>query len=97
VALLTAMQAREEFEAFLASLAVAGRDGTLSDRMRRGPAHNHCRGKTGTLSNVSALSGYCTARSGDVYAFSILMNGVYPTGARQLQDRMTQAIAAIRR
>ena len=96
VRLLTAMQARGEFDAFLASLAVAGSDGTLSDRMRRGPAHNHCRGKTGTLSNVSALSGYCTARSGDVYAFSILMNGVYPTGARELQDRMAQAIAGVR-
>ena len=96
VRLLIAMQARDEFDAFFASLAVAGRDGTLSDRMRRGPAHRRCRGKTGTLSNVSALSGYCTARSGDVYAFSILMNGVYPTGARQLQDRMAQAIAGMR-
>ena len=96
VSLLTAMQARAEFDSFFASLAVAGRDGTLSDRMRGGPARNRCRGKTGTLSNVSALSGYCTARSGDVYAFSILMNGVYPTGARQLQDRMAQAIAGMR-
>jgi D-alanyl-D-alanine carboxypeptidase/D-alanyl-D-alanine-endopeptidase (penicillin-binding protein 4) len=96
VRFLTAMQARDEFDSFYGSLAVAGRDGTLSDRMRRGPARGNCRGKTGTLSNVSALSGYCTARSGDVYAFSILMNGVYPTGARQLQDRMAQAIAAMR-
>jgi serine-type D-Ala-D-Ala carboxypeptidase/endopeptidase (penicillin-binding protein 4) len=96
VKLLTAMQGREEFDAFFASLAVAGRDGTLADRMESGPARGRCRGKTGTLSNVSALSGYCTARSGDVYAFSILMNGVYPSGARALQDRMAQAIAAMR-
>ena len=61
--------------------------------MRRGPAHRRCIGKTGTLSNVSALSGYCEAESGDNYAYSILMNGVYPTGARRLQDRMLQAIA----
>ena len=27
------------------------------------------------------------------YAYSILMNGVYPTSARRLQDRMLQAIA----
>jgi D-alanyl-D-alanine carboxypeptidase/D-alanyl-D-alanine-endopeptidase (penicillin-binding protein 4) len=94
VRLLRAMQARDEFEAFYASLSVAGRDGTLSDRMRRGPARGSCHAKTGTLSNVSALSGYCQARSGDVYAFSILMNGVYTGGARVLQDRMAQAIAA---
>jgi D-alanyl-D-alanine carboxypeptidase/D-alanyl-D-alanine-endopeptidase (penicillin-binding protein 4) len=71
VRLLTAMVEEEElFDAWYASLAVAGRDGTLKDRMRSGAARGSCRGKTGTLSNVSALSGYCTARSGDLYAFS---------------------------
>jgi serine-type D-Ala-D-Ala carboxypeptidase/endopeptidase (penicillin-binding protein 4) len=94
VRLLTEMAAREDFDSWYASLAVAGRDGTLKKRMRRGAARGRCRGKTGTLSNVSALSGYCTARSGEQYAFSILMNGVYTTGAKVLQDRMAQAIAA---
>ena len=42
---------------------------------------------------MSALSGYCEARSGDNYAYSILMNGVYPTGARKLQDLMLQALS----
>jgi D-alanyl-D-alanine carboxypeptidase/D-alanyl-D-alanine-endopeptidase (penicillin-binding protein 4) len=93
VRLLTAMHGRADYEPFLDSLPIAGRDGTLFDRMRRGPARARCVGKTGTLSNVSALSGYCEALSGDDYAYSILMNGVYPTGARRLQDRMLQAIA----
>jgi serine-type D-Ala-D-Ala carboxypeptidase/endopeptidase (penicillin-binding protein 4) len=95
VRLLATMAGRDEFDAWYASLPVAGRDGTLADRMRGGPARGRCRAKTGTLSNVSALSGYCEARSGDLYAFSVLMNGVYPTGARRLQDRTAQAIAAI--
>jgi D-alanyl-D-alanine carboxypeptidase/D-alanyl-D-alanine-endopeptidase (penicillin-binding protein 4) len=95
VRLLTAMLEEEElFDAWYASLAVAGRDGTLKDRMRSGAARGSCRGKTGTLSNVSALSGYCTGRSGDIYAFSILMNGVYTGSARVLQDRMAQAIVS---
>ena len=64
--------------------------------MRRGPARSRCRGKTGTLSNVSALSGYCRARSGDVYVFSILMNGVSISAAHDLQDGMAQAIAGVR-
>jgi serine-type D-Ala-D-Ala carboxypeptidase/endopeptidase (penicillin-binding protein 4) len=93
VRLLTAMRARDDADVFGASLPVAGRDGTLFDRMRRGAARWRCQGKTGTLSNVSALSGYCEGRSGDSYAYSILMNGVYPTGARRLQDRMLQALA----
>jgi D-alanyl-D-alanine carboxypeptidase/D-alanyl-D-alanine-endopeptidase (penicillin-binding protein 4) len=93
VKLLTAMYASEDSDVFVDSLPIAGRDGTLFDRMRRGAARDRCRGKTGTLSNVSALSGYCEARSGDNYAYSILMNGVYPTGARRLQDLMLQSLA----
>jgi D-alanyl-D-alanine carboxypeptidase/D-alanyl-D-alanine-endopeptidase (penicillin-binding protein 4) len=91
--ILDELRARDEFQAFLDSLPIAGRDGTLRDRMRRGPARANCRGKTGTLSNVSALSGYCTSRGGDTIVFSILMNRVSPAGARRLQDRMAQALA----
>ena len=97
VRLLGAMRRRREFRAFYRSLAVAGRNGTLATRMRRGPARGRCRAKTGTLSNVSALSGYCRAGSGDLYVFSMLMNGVNPSGARSLQDRMAHAIAGRRR
>jgi serine-type D-Ala-D-Ala carboxypeptidase/endopeptidase (penicillin-binding protein 4) len=95
VRLLTAMQNREEFTAFYNSLPIAGRDGTLVHRMRRGPARGRCHAKTGTLSNVSALSGYCRALSGDTYVFSFLMNAVSPIGARAIQDRMAQAIAGV--
>jgi D-alanyl-D-alanine carboxypeptidase/D-alanyl-D-alanine-endopeptidase (penicillin-binding protein 4) len=88
------MRTRLEFPAFYRSLSIAGRDGTLRHRMRRGAARRRCRGKTGTLAGVSALSGYCTARSGSVYVFSILMNGVNVLAARRLQDRMARATAA---
>jgi D-alanyl-D-alanine carboxypeptidase/D-alanyl-D-alanine-endopeptidase (penicillin-binding protein 4) len=95
VQLLTAMnQEEDQFDPWYASLAIAGRDGTLKKRMRSGAARGRCRAKTGTLSNVSTLSGYCTARSGQMYAFSILMNNVYTSGAKVLQDRMAQAIAS---
>ena len=96
VRLLLGMRKRTEGGAYTESLAVAGRSGTLRGRMRSGPARRRCRAKTGTISGVSALSGYCRARSGQVYAFSFLMNGVSPVGARRLQDRMAQAIAGVR-
>jgi len=92
---LLALRKREEFPAFSDSLSIAGVDGTLGPRMRRGPARGRCRGKTGTLSNVSTVSGYCRALSGDTYVFSVLMNGVNPYGARLLQDGMLQAIAGV--
>jgi serine-type D-Ala-D-Ala carboxypeptidase/endopeptidase (penicillin-binding protein 4) len=93
VSLLTAMAEGELFEPFAASLPVAGRTGTLHDRMRGTAARDACRAKTGTLSNVSGLAGYCQTRDGGYVAFAFLMNRVYPTGARRLQDRMTAALA----
>jgi D-alanyl-D-alanine carboxypeptidase/D-alanyl-D-alanine-endopeptidase (penicillin-binding protein 4) len=80
-------------EAFVNSLPVAGRSGTLADRMRRTPAAGRCRAKTGTLHDVSNLAGYCTARDGHTLAFAFLMNHVDPASARALQDSMTVALA----
>ena len=75
------------------SLAVAGRTGTLEDRMEGSAAQDRCRAKTGTLRDVSALAGYCTTTSGERVAFAFLMNYVNVYGARILQDRMTGALA----
>ncbi len=93
VALLTAMDEGEFAVPFEASLPVAGRTGTLYDRMRGTAARDACRAKTGTLSNVSALAGYCDTRGGGRVAFAFLMNSVYPWSARRIQDRMTAALA----
>ncbi len=81
---------------FTDSLAVAGRSGTLADRMRGSEAEGRCRAKTGTLTGVSTLSGYCVNRSGRQYAFSILMNGVFDSAsARAAQDRIAAIIARL--
>ena len=93
VGLLRAEDAGPDAHAFEDSLAVAGRDGTLRDRMRRGRARGHCRAKTGTLHDVSNLSGYCHARNGHDLAFSFLMNGVGILSAQRIQDRMAKALA----
>jgi D-alanyl-D-alanine carboxypeptidase len=76
---------------FLGSLAIAGVDGTLEDRMRTGPARRKVRAKTGTTNTASALSGYAGGR----YAFAILQNGrpISWTRARRSQDRFAQALA----
>jgi D-alanyl-D-alanine carboxypeptidase/D-alanyl-D-alanine-endopeptidase (penicillin-binding protein 4) len=93
VALLTAMWndpgVRPEL---LAALPVAGRSGTLDDRMRSGPATGVVRAKTGTTNNASALSGFV----GDRYVFSVLQNGwpVSWTWARIAQDRFATVLAA---
>lgn len=96
VMLLDAMSEGPDGDVFVRSLAVAGRTGTLADRMRRGSAAGRCRAKTGTLSNVSALAGICETRGGRRVGFAFLMNGVWPASARALQDRMVGAIARLR-
>ena len=93
VQLLAGMDQSEVAEAFDQSLAVIGRNGTVYNRMRGTAAQDNCHAKTGTLRDVSALAGYCDAEGGHRIAFAFLMNRVYPSGARTLQDRMTAALA----
>lgn len=80
-------------EAFDDSLPVAGRDGTLADRMDGTRAAGRCRAKTGTLRGVSALSGYCSTRSGNLVAFSFIENNTSEYSAKLVEDRMTALIA----
>lgn len=79
---------------FVGALPVAGREGTVDDRMRGTAAEGRCRTKTGTIYGVSALSGYCFNGTGKTMVFSILMNGVRDLyEARRQQDRMAALIA----
>jgi D-alanyl-D-alanine carboxypeptidase/D-alanyl-D-alanine-endopeptidase (penicillin-binding protein 4) len=94
VRLLSAVRNAPQYPALYDSLPVAGIDGTLDDRMRRGPARRNCRAKTGSLIGVSSLSGWCTTTSGRELTFSMLMNGISVSHARRLQDRMAAALVA---
>ena len=92
--LLAAMRRESSGQRFAGSLAVAGREGTVAERMRGTPAEGRCRTKTGTIIGVSALSGYCYNRSDKRMVFSILMNGVRDLDrARLSQDRIAALIA----
>lgn len=95
VGLLEAMRESPLGESFIGDLAVAGHDGTVASRMRGTAAAGRCHTKTGTLSGVSNLSGYCFNRDGRVMAFSILMNSVANLElAHYEQDRIAAAVAS---
>lgn len=61
-------------EQFVASLPMAGRDGTLAERLRGTPAEGNAAAKTGSLANVRALSGYLRTRDGETLIFVMLAN-----------------------
>jgi D-alanyl-D-alanine carboxypeptidase/D-alanyl-D-alanine-endopeptidase (penicillin-binding protein 4) len=79
-------------DAWLRTLPVAGADGTLRRRFEGTPLAGLVRAKTGTLSNVRALSGYVPAANGEMLAFSIIINNV--TGTRQEVDAPVDAALA---
>lgn len=94
VGLLLAMREDPAGEEFIQDLALAGKEGTVDSRMGGSAAYGRCRVKTGTISGVSNLSGYCFNRSGRVMAFSILMSGVFDISlAHRSQDRIAGAVA----
>ena len=75
----------------LDSLPVAGRTGTLHDRMRGTAAAGVVHAKTGTTDDATALSGFV----GDRYVFSVLVNGapVSWTWSRIAEDRFAELLA----
>jgi serine-type D-Ala-D-Ala carboxypeptidase/endopeptidase (penicillin-binding protein 4) len=95
VRLLDAMGRSALEEDFISDLALSGREGTVATRMRGTAAEARCRVKTGTLTGVSNLSGYCFGADGRETIFSILMGSVGDIGyAHTQQDQMAASIAA---
>jgi len=74
-------------------LAVAGHTGTLALRMRGTGAAGRCQGKTGTLTGVSNLVGYCHAANGHLLAFAIFTDGISTEAAHVFQDHMAITVA----
>ncbi len=90
VLLLAAMR---DAPGFRGALAVAGRTGTLDERMRHSSAQDRCQAKTGTLHDVSALAGFCRTPNGHLLAFAYIENFVYTPYAKELEDRVTIQLA----
>jgi D-alanyl-D-alanine carboxypeptidase/D-alanyl-D-alanine-endopeptidase (penicillin-binding protein 4) len=95
VGLLRSMRDTDVGDEFIQDLALTGQEGTVADRMHGTAAYGRCRTKTGTISAVSNLSGYCFNRSGRIMIFSILMGSVRDLGLAHLeQDLIAAAVAS---
>ncbi|MCZ2073835.1 MAG: D-alanyl-D-alanine carboxypeptidase/D-alanyl-D-alanine-endopeptidase [Bryobacterales bacterium] len=96
VSLLRHMYHSPQRDAWLGLLPVGGEDGTLEHRYRGTAAAGRVRAKTGTISHVSALSGYVDGRRGGQLAFSILANhyDVPAAAVRDLTDKIVNLLAS---
>jgi len=77
------------YDHLLPSLPVAGEDGTLKKRMKDTRAEGNVQAKTGTLTGIISLAGYCTASNGHRLCFAIINQGVQRAReARDFQDKI---------
>lgn len=88
---LVALAKMPGFELFKGVLPTAG-EGTLENRMLY--FKDNLRAKTGTLSDVSAITGYITSKSGKTYAFDIMINDAKtsPADKKMVEEYILRAV-----
>ncbi len=73
----------------LPALPIAGKDGTLENRMKGAFTQGNVRAKTGTLTAITSLAGYCTAANGHRLCFAIINQGeLSKQNGRAFQDKV---------
>ncbi len=82
------------FPEFLASLPIAGIDGTLRSRFRGLEGTGWVRAKSGLLNGAIGLAGYAGDNQGRIYTFVLLFNGAAgkEDSARNLFDRLATTL-----
>jgi D-alanyl-D-alanine carboxypeptidase/D-alanyl-D-alanine-endopeptidase (penicillin-binding protein 4) len=94
VALYTYMSKSRYTNVWRDALTIGATDGTLKNRFKDTIAAGNVRGKTGTIDQVSSLSGYVSTAAGERMVFSILVNGVNDVRLRQAAiDEIVVALA----
>ncbi len=96
--LLKAVQNKPWFATWLAALPVAGNPdrlvgGTLANRLGGTAAANNLRGKTGSMTSVSALSGYVTDAGGQKLVFSMFSNDWVASSVKAIEDSVAVTLA----
>ena len=86
-------------EPFAAALPIAGRDGTLADRLKDTPAEGNVRAKTGSFANARSVAGYARTADGEPIAFAIIANnfGIPAAAIDQVTDDIITRLVQFRR
>ena len=92
-----AYQTPSVYHALYAALPIAGVDGTLAGRMTAEYKKRRVHAKTGSMTGVTALSGYVKTKHYGVVAFAIMVNNF--VGNRhpyiRLEDRLCETLARL--
>jgi D-alanyl-D-alanine carboxypeptidase/D-alanyl-D-alanine-endopeptidase (penicillin-binding protein 4) len=75
---------------FIASMPLAGYDGTMRQRLNGQSVAGHAHIKTGTLNDVRSIAGYVLAASGKRYAVVCIINHVNASRSQEAQDALLQ-------
>jgi D-alanyl-D-alanine carboxypeptidase/D-alanyl-D-alanine-endopeptidase (penicillin-binding protein 4) len=99
VAVLQRMYDASGASPWMTALPLAGRDGTLTERMRGTAAEGNVRAKTGTMSNIRTLAGYVRTRDGEMLVFAIMANNFEGAGGVAVEaiDRIAVRLAEFTR
>ncbi|WP_430362831.1 D-alanyl-D-alanine carboxypeptidase/D-alanyl-D-alanine endopeptidase [Trinickia sp. NRRL B-1857] len=88
--LLQSANASPVAQVFVASLPIAGVDGTMRNRLRNEPVLGNAHIKTGTLNDVRAIAGYVAAANGESYVVVSLINAPRAEQARAAHDALLE-------
>lgn len=99
VAALKFIRQHKYWDVFYESLPKAGLERTLNHRMKETPAEGNVRAKTGTMDNVSTISGFVKTADGEELVFSILCNNFStdPSEVQRIQDSILVKLASFSR
>lgn len=84
---------------FIASLPVAGKAGTLSNRMKGTIAEGKVQAKTGSFTNARSIAGFVDSAEGEPLVFDIMSNNYAAPSAQvdRVSDAIVAALAGFRR
>lgn len=99
VAMLKYIRQHRYWKIFYESLPKAGIERTLNHRMKNTPAEGNVRAKTGTMDNVSTISGFVKTADNEEMVFSILCNNfsVDHLEVQKVQDSILVKLASFTR
>jgi serine-type D-Ala-D-Ala carboxypeptidase/endopeptidase (penicillin-binding protein 4) len=96
--LLLAVRGESWYQTWYNALPIAGQadrmvGGTLRSRMQGTAATGNVHAKTGSLTGVSALSGYVTTAGGRPLVFSIVLNNYLASSVKDIEDTIAVRLA----